>query len=553
MIEQADLSSLRSWIVSKVTNLSDADPDVLADFILALLKHELPDDELFLMCQEQLRDFLQDNTAQVVRELIYAVNTRSYKSGEEVSVDQHINSLSFALQSHSYNHNQNNSNNNTTDPSASFDAFLDAKRHHKGPHDYNGNISNIGPQKGGFNGSFNDNASRFDRSSSTPHFQKKELRQLNTLDESLNNHQSFHTYNDNNNRNGNRYQRNSHRNKNTNGYSERESSKKREYHNDITLVVENIPEDKLNENELHGYFEQFGTLTSINITHDLKLAEITFENHSQAKNAWNSPDPIFNNRFIRVYWKKFDPFTARRHQKTRDEAEAKFLNIEKAIRIQDEKQKVFEEKLKKKQETEEKRQELQKLKSSVLIKHQEQQKFLEAKIENEKLLADGDLEKLAKINVLEQQLKKLKEEGASLAASISTPNHGNSNIRVRGRAMYNTRSYGYNPYGGRGGREGFKAALSTYNLDLRPKKVVISPISEEQEEFLRGVLISFGEYQGLDRNPAIPNQVVVSFKDRQTAEKFYNRDIKGLGIVEKSWYAESSGISTTFDEDVIIN
>jgi RNA-binding protein 26 len=39
---------------------SDADSDVLADYVLALLRHDQVDDEVKKLCIEQLDDFLRE-------------------------------------------------------------------------------------------------------------------------------------------------------------------------------------------------------------------------------------------------------------------------------------------------------------------------------------------------------------------------------------------------------------------------------------------------------------------------------------------------------------
>lgn len=44
---------------------SDADSDVLADYVLALLKHEQGDDEVERLCIDQLDDFLRERQCPV--------------------------------------------------------------------------------------------------------------------------------------------------------------------------------------------------------------------------------------------------------------------------------------------------------------------------------------------------------------------------------------------------------------------------------------------------------------------------------------------------------
>jgi hypothetical protein len=41
-------------------NSSDADSDVLADYVIALLRHDQPVDEVRKLCDDQLEDFLKD-------------------------------------------------------------------------------------------------------------------------------------------------------------------------------------------------------------------------------------------------------------------------------------------------------------------------------------------------------------------------------------------------------------------------------------------------------------------------------------------------------------
>lgn len=55
-LEQSD--SLKNYLLSQLTPICDADPLVLAEYALALLKHDLPLEELREVCMNQLKDFL---------------------------------------------------------------------------------------------------------------------------------------------------------------------------------------------------------------------------------------------------------------------------------------------------------------------------------------------------------------------------------------------------------------------------------------------------------------------------------------------------------------
>src|SRR5690606_27383941 len=71
-----------------------------------------------------------------------------------------------------------------------------------------------------------------------------------------------------------------------------------------TIVIESIPEDKLNETDLREYFSKFGEIKKVTTQSYRRLAIIEFETHDSARVAHASPEPIFNNRFIKVFWYK---------------------------------------------------------------------------------------------------------------------------------------------------------------------------------------------------------------------------------------------------------
>ncbi|GBC10003.1 hypothetical protein RclHR1_09270008 [Rhizophagus clarus] len=71
-----------------------------------------------------------------------------------------------------------------------------------------------------------------------------------------------------------------------------------------TLVVENIPKEFCNLDKVNEFFKKFGTITNINIDINYQKAIIQFSNSSEAYKAYNSPEPIFDYRFVKVYWHK---------------------------------------------------------------------------------------------------------------------------------------------------------------------------------------------------------------------------------------------------------
>lgn len=73
-----------------------------------------------------------------------------------------------------------------------------------------------------------------------------------------------------------------------------------------TLVIENVPVENLDLIKINEYFKKFGTITNIQIDVDSKKALVSYSQPSEAKTAHTSPEVIFNNRFVKVYFQKLD-------------------------------------------------------------------------------------------------------------------------------------------------------------------------------------------------------------------------------------------------------
>jgi len=71
-----------------------------------------------------------------------------------------------------------------------------------------------------------------------------------------------------------------------------------------TLVVENIPEQHLDIASVTAYFSRFGRCINISIFSDKKRAIVQFASNTEAKEAHSCPDPIFGNRFVKVYFQR---------------------------------------------------------------------------------------------------------------------------------------------------------------------------------------------------------------------------------------------------------
>ncbi|KAI0085645.1 hypothetical protein BDY19DRAFT_964935 [Irpex rosettiformis] len=69
---------LKPWLVRTLEPICDAEPGALADYILALLKHNAPEGELRQELSSQLEEFLEKETQPFIQTLFTALRTKSY-------------------------------------------------------------------------------------------------------------------------------------------------------------------------------------------------------------------------------------------------------------------------------------------------------------------------------------------------------------------------------------------------------------------------------------------------------------------------------------------
>ncbi|KAJ3330873.1 hypothetical protein HDU76_004639 [Blyttiomyces sp. JEL0837] len=69
-----------------------------------------------------------------------------------------------------------------------------------------------------------------------------------------------------------------------------------------TIVVENIPEEHCTLDKVNEFFKKFGVITNIQIQQRYRKAVVQYGSPAEAAAAWGSPDAIFSNRFVKVYF-----------------------------------------------------------------------------------------------------------------------------------------------------------------------------------------------------------------------------------------------------------
>ena len=296
--------------------------------------------------------------------------------------------------------------------------------------------------------------------------------------------------------------------------------------NNTKIVVEQIPEEKFSEDEVRGFFSEFGNILDVSMRPYKRLAIIKFEDWDSAQAAYKSPKVIFDNRFVKVYWfsnteslpqppavpttngsAKNGASTPDTPALARATSEPQ-IDIEEFARKQEEVQKAHEEKQKKLREMEAARKELEKRQEDLLKSQAEAKRKLMAKLAAKRGQSgspvtgsenEASAEPENPTDKLKKQLAALEAEAQSLGIDYSLSDDTSSwsgRGRGRGRGGYRGRGT-FVPRGFRGGYRGrggtpFAASGRSFNLDNRPKTVGLTGIDfsdPEKDESLRQYLL----------------------------------------------------------------
>ncbi|KAK8119339.1 RNA-binding domain-containing protein [Apiospora kogelbergensis] len=359
------------------------------------------------------------------------------------------------------------------------------------------------------------------------------------------------------------------------------------------IVVENIPEENYTEEAVREFFGQFGAIEGIEFRPAQKrIAIIKFDNWESANGAWKSPKVVFDNRFVKVYWFKDESHlpdgkhtngsrNGRKHSGNGgpDPAEPEF-DMEEFKRKQEEAQKAHLVKVQLKEKVEHEKQEIERKRKELLARHEEEKRKLQARLaasgvkeaslspvlRTSSIASDGS-KPTAQAEALRAKLAELEAEANSLgldpnAAQDEAPawaTWGRGRGRpYRGRGTFPPRGfrggYGYRGRGGMGGD--VHTAYAAYSLDNRPKIVALTGVDftePEKDEALRHYLLGIGEFTAIHSDQTTTH---VTFKDRKTAEQFYNgvtvnKNIPQVdGKVELSWATTAPKATAATDGDV---
>ncbi|KAI8063604.1 hypothetical protein BC940DRAFT_307133 [Gongronella butleri] len=275
-----ELAALNDFILDVVTPETDADPVVLADYLLTLLKTDATRDQ----CKEEMEMFFGDKSSSILDRVFQAIDSKSYmetKPAPDSQPQQDASDVAAVTARVDDNGNGKSKQQiNKTDVSEVHQPAPPTKR----PLDASVDMGLARPTKQ-------------PRRDAPP--LKRSRRRCYNYD--------------------------------VKGYCLRAESCPFD-HSDLDLpyttrytsfstkmVVDRIPDDKCNVDSVTECFEKFGKLLSVTVDMATSRAFIQFDTHAQALAAFQSPDVFFGNRFVRVYWKNVDEvaeyqeYEARRH------------------------------------------------------------------------------------------------------------------------------------------------------------------------------------------------------------------------------------------------
>lgn len=320
-----------------------------------------------------------------------------------------------------------------------------------------------------------------------------------------------------------------------------------------TIVVEQIPEDKVDEQVVRDFFNEFGNIEEVGLQPYKRLATVKYDSYDAAKAAYDSPKVIFDNRFVKVYWHKSDG----PHKPSGGEGDVEMkeqepqIDPEEFAKRQEEAQRKHEEALKQRAEAEKQRSDIDAKMKAMEAEKKKLAEMLAKK--GGKLPAPAAPAPSTNENAtqddpkgLQEQLAKLEAEAHSLGIDPENTSNGwTGGYRGRGgfRGRGGYRGRGYNP-GFRGGYGPMRGG-AVKRLDNRPRTVAIvfpSGTYDQHDEALRQYLLLSNnlEHAELSKHPERSDAAVLAFEERYRAENFMaaagaSSGIPHVGQVELSW------------------
>lgn len=270
-----------------------------------------------------------------------------------------------------------------------------------------------------------------------------------------------------------------------------------------TLVIEQIPEANFSEDQVRNFFAEFGTIDEIEMMHDKRIALVKYQDNASASRAYHSPKAVFENRFVKVYWRKTDFYITNIMNDTISDVEMgddgsvdEVLDLEEIAKRQAEAQKAFEERRRKQEEADARAAEIE---EQLREKDEEMRNIRKQLAQIAAGQGSGATDEefsqtLATLQAEAETLFAQNESEPSVGVGRGYPPRGG----YRGRAFgsFSPRGRGFSPSfpprGGFRGRGAIRGGFSAVKrLDNRPRRLAVSGIvkGSQTDEALRQFLV----------------------------------------------------------------
>lgn len=621
LFNDADEELVKAWVIKKLEDVSDADADVLADYVLALVKTDEPDASAKSNCIENLKDFLGDGSEKFVRELFAALASKSYdpsrpppkpsratyRPPRRASFEpppQHPGSKKRSY--HDWDRDESQSaiyegharpTKQARQGGRGFDCgswpqrVLQPPTPPPGmpPFDPGNPLASLhvmyqamgmippgfpappgAPSFANGSGSGHNRCRDYDtkgfctRGASCPYEHGEDPHVVTGNEYDPNNATLLHvqptrtgivsTSAPISHRGGQR------------GRGRYRGGKRAEIsqygpnsdRSNTTIVVENIPEEKHDEQSVRDFFGQFGSVEEITLQPHRHIAIVKFGDFESANAAHQSPKVIFDNRFVKVYWHTGDnvPKLSNEARNIYQHEEDQMINgeqepeidLEDIARRQEEAQRRYEEKIRKQAEAQKEKEAI----NAQLQAIESTKEALKAKLFKTPIppggatAAPNGAGENEHTKALRAQLAQLEEEAKTLGidpnAAVSDWSGPHSFYRGRGRGRGGFRGR----FRGRGSYHTSYRGGAVKRLDNRPKTVCVAFADGtygDHEEALRShLLINATESATLHKHPGRADAALVSFPERYLAENFWGQTAVAalpIQIAELSWWTQS--------------
>lgn len=549
-----DIPALRSYLASKLASLyvsidavqltvhrdgrSDADPLALADYIIALLKHEKPPAELKAFCTSQLVDFLHEHTTAFVDRLFQRIETgRDFEekpaeparaTAEDIAMAPSETRMSVTMQPPTRpmeRMQQHDQHIPMRDHSRSYSDEEEGERHYRprrGEPERHRNRSRS-PSASRHHGGSQPNQQQYGYGRPVRGYQQR------TLSSGLRSQPG-------------RYAPRGGRMVGNAPMHQRSETR---------LVIDRIPAEFCSISAVNEYFQRFGSVVNITVQPEYQRARIEYATKEQANAAYTSPEVIFGNRFVKVFWDHEDypssslPPSAqaalamprRLSQSSSGPMPMESSSSQPGLRV--------DAAAARRQEALRGMLELQKQKQELLVKYISQQKELLQKLESKSLPEAERQEMLASLRAIDDLIKTLKVSGfpespekkPSLSSSASPSPHQTHQPILRGGPVQR-------------GRGGSLVSRGAHRLDLRPTALLLNPVPARVGKdigAIRKLFEPYGEIKNVTLSSSDPQGAIVSFARRPDAEKAMQYISKtDLGEpFQLEWHQASSSSSSS--------